>query len=90
MPVCNLEPLCCPKYTLMSQEGPLLGVQAFHLLSEEGPNNLASEVSPDGLLSKEGKKRNGNGALSRGSGRQNCQPPKKEGSHALLWLSLSG
>lgn len=35
VPVCNLEPLYCPKYTLVSQEGPLLGVQAFHLRPEE-------------------------------------------------------
>lgn len=35
VPVCNLEPLCYPKYTLASQEGPLLGVQASHLQSEE-------------------------------------------------------
>lgn len=91
VPVCNLEPLYCPKYTLVSQEGPLLGVQAFHLRSEEGgasfllgPNNPASEVSQDGLLGKEGKKRNGS-ALSRDSGRQNCQPPKKEIAHALCF-----
>lgn len=69
MSVCSLELLCCPKYTLVSQEGPLLGMQAFHLRSEEegasflsGPNNPVNEVSQGGLLGKEGKKRNGNSA----------------------------
>lgn len=82
VPVCNLEPLCCPKYTLASQEGPLLGVQGFHLRSEEegasfllGPNNPANEVSQDGLLSKEGKKRNGISA---------CQAPLGDRTASLL------
>lgn len=55
VPVFNLEPLCCSKYTLVRQEGPLLGVQAFRLRSEEegasfllGPNNPGNEVSQDG------------------------------------------
>lgn len=64
VPVCNLEPLCCPKYTLVSQEGPLHVVQAFHLRSGEegasflsGPSNPVNEVSQDGLLGKEEKEK---------------------------------
>lgn len=45
-----------------------------------GPKSPASEVSQDGLLGKEGKKKNGSSALSRDSGRQNCQSPKREAS----------
>lgn len=49
-----------------------------------GPSDPANDVSQDGLLGKEGKKRNGNGTLSRDLGRQNFQPLlKNEISHAL-------
>lgn len=43
-------------------------------------DNPANEVSQDALLSKEGEKKNGNSALSRDSGGQNCQSPKRESS----------
>lgn len=36
--------------------------------------------SPKMVFSAEGKKKNGSSALSRDSGRQNCQSPKREAS----------
>lgn len=66
MPVCNLEPLCCPKYTLVSQEGPLLDVQAFHLRSEEegasfllGPNNPPDRFPKMVFSTKRGRREMG-------------------------------